>query len=154
LAILLIWASGLLIGGLSVLDPHDDDYHILRWFGHRLMVPSLVVSAIDHRIQPNTQPGPAPLGSGTQAGGPVYQPSFGTPKEMGVLYTGLAGFLNLLVLIDVLFWEPHRSRDPRDQAFAKPKSEREAEAADSAGGAQQSKGGSAKAKARRRGGAT
>ncbi len=41
---------------------------------------------------------------------PPYEPSFGKVAEQGTLYTALAGMLNLLAMIDVLYCDPHRRK--------------------------------------------
>jgi len=42
---------------------------------------------------------------------PAYEPSFGHIKEQGVLYTALAGLLNLLAILDVAYREPCHAGD-------------------------------------------
>ncbi len=41
---------------------------------------------------------------------PPYEPSFGKVAEQGTLYTALAGMLNLLAMIDVLYCDPRRRK--------------------------------------------
>lgn len=53
------------------------------------------------RLVPPTDPSTPP---------PPYEPSFGRVAEQGTLYTALAGMLNLLAMIDVLYCDPKARR--------------------------------------------
>ena len=44
--------------------------------------------------------------------GTRFEPSYGHMNEQGILYTSLAGLLNLLAMIDVLYRDPNRGRHP------------------------------------------
>ena len=105
--LLTLWTTGLLIGGISVIDRRDNT----AWFAPQsLFAPSLAVDFV-HQTLRNQNPKPIP---GDQ---PSYEPSFGRVNEQGILYTGLAGLLNLLAIIDVLYHDPtrrpsERRRDP------------------------------------------
>ena len=92
LSIALLWVLGLLLGGIGVIDRHQHRF----WFmGQVLVAPSIAVnwatqeakSAQSQRGRGDTEP--------------IYQPSFSRIHEQGVLFTALAGLLNLLAVIDV-----------------------------------------------------
>lgn len=98
----LLWVAGLLIGGISVIDRH---HHPIWFLGQMLVAPSLAVEA-GHRHLINQYGTPMP------GEDPIYQPSFGRVHEQGTLYVALAGLLNLLAILDVLYRDPD---DPRDR---------------------------------------
>jgi len=106
-----LWLGGLLIGGLSVVDRQADP----AWFlGQALIAPSL--AADRYRAQRVTEHGvahpDAPGGRLVPADHPPFEPSFGRARELGTLYTSLAGLLNLLAILDVVYRPvpPARSR--------------------------------------------
>lgn len=97
-----LWLGGLLIGGLSVVDRQADP----AWFlGQALIAPSLAADhyrtrrAAEHRAAYPDTPG----GRLVPADHPPFEPSFGRARELGTLYTSLAGLLNLLAMIDVVY---------------------------------------------------
>ena len=131
-SILLLWLAGILIGGISVIDRHDrgeppDNAPSLRsqswWFyGQAMIAPSLLVDYIrssmtnSHAIKTGHPDDPNPRslllpqrGSDIESA-PPYEPSFGRVAEQGTLYTALAGMLNLLAMIDVLYCDPRARR--------------------------------------------
>jgi len=95
-----LWLGGLLIGGIDVIN------HRRMWFlGQVLLFPSLAANVYrdfvldryairteDSNLQPHNDP--------------PYELSFGRVEEQGILYTALAGLLNLLAIIDVLYCDP------------------------------------------------
>lgn len=92
LSIALLWVLGLLVGGIGVIDHRQHRF----WFlGQSLIAPSIGVNYATQKIK-TTQSIPTPAGDE-----PVYQPSFSRIHEQGVLFTALAGLLNLLAVIDV-----------------------------------------------------
>ena len=109
-----IWVAGLLIGGISVIRefPLDLAHLVGRrtnqvahqdrksyWFlGQMLVGPTWIVHFGLEWIEAN-DPQPKP----TQTPPPTYEPSFGHVYEQGILYTALAGLLNLLAIIDVFY---------------------------------------------------
>ena len=99
--ILALWLSGLMIGGIGVIDRQRHQW----WFlGQMLVAPSLGVTYVRSTFMVE-----APSPQEYRAAGTsriAYQPSFGHPNEQGVLYTALAGLLNLLAIIDVLYRDP------------------------------------------------
>ena len=107
-----LWLGGLLIGGLSVVDRQADP----AWFlGQALLAPSLAANhyrarlVTDYRAaHPN-----APGGRLVPANHPPLEPSFGRARELGTLYTSLAGLLNLLAMLDVVYRPAPRTRAPR-----------------------------------------
>jgi len=103
-----LWLLGLLIGGISVIDHRDYSegtrVKFSLWFlGQSLTGPSVAVDLYHQHIKNVSarlhghvpQPGDSPQ--------PLYVPSFGRVAELGVLFTALAGMLNLLVIIDASY---------------------------------------------------
>lgn len=83
----LLWGGGLLIGGLSVID-HGSSR---EWFvraGQLAIAPSLLADVLRVFV--------------TQSEGIRLVESLGPAHEQGVLWTGVAGYLNVLVLLDLL----------------------------------------------------
>lgn len=131
-SILSLWLAGILIGGISVIDRHDrgeppDNAQSLRspswWFyGQVMIAPSIAVEYLrasmtnSHAIkigQPDAENPRAllvPARGNDAESGPPYEPSFGRVAEQGTLYTALAGMLNLLAIIDVLYCDPRARR--------------------------------------------
>ena len=99
----LLWLLGLLIGGVCVIDRQAHP----AWFvGQAMTAPSLVS---DYVFRTRLKPGYRHPGDGPGS----YEPSFGRPNEQGVLYTALAGLLNLLAVLDVAYRDSnHRSMRP------------------------------------------
>ncbi len=98
----ILWVAGLLVGGVSVIDRAENG----AWFvGQVLAGPSIV---IDYVVQVHLKPRARVAGA---SDGPPYEPSFGHVKEQGILYTALAGLLNLLAILDVVYREPHHAAE-------------------------------------------
>ncbi len=121
--ILMIYLGGIFIGGIGVIDSQSPEAEdggkrpLALWFlGQALIAPSLGLNIYNHHLQevyrdevlseeysendawyPFVDTAKAP-----------YEPSFSKTHEQGLLYTSLAGLLNLLVLIDLVFLE-HRA---------------------------------------------
>jgi len=102
-AILAMWCFGLLLGGITVID-HRDDH---EWFvraGQYLVGPTLPAD-LTHQLlkwragSEGMVPGAAPA-----------SPALGRVREQAVLYTGLAGYLNLLLVLDLI---TRRQSSPR-----------------------------------------
>jgi len=131
-SILSLWLAGIFIGGISVIDKYDrvdSDVSSAKptrswwFFGQAMIAPSFVVDVMRERMAvahakalgyPNHA---NPRGlldpvSATSAStlAPPYEPSFGRVAEQGILYTALAGMLNLLAMIDVLYCDPNARR--------------------------------------------
>jgi hypothetical protein len=97
-----LWLAGLVIGGVSVIDRAENG----AWFvGQVLAGPSIVV---DYVVQVHLKPQARVAGASDR---PPYEPSFGHVKEQGILYTALAGLLNLLAILDVAYREPHHAAE-------------------------------------------
>ena len=92
-----LWALGLLIGGLSVISR---DAHPLWFLGQMLLAPSLIAEAIGVYFQNAS----------------LLTESFGRPAEHGLLFTSLAGLLNLMATLDVLYRDPDEPRHQPDDA--------------------------------------
>lgn len=96
-----LFLGGVLIGGVGVVD-----YSLNRawFFGQMFNGPAVMLSVVRSKVlmaHPN-----AKVGSEAYMGTPddpnAYQPSYGRPNEIGILYTALAGLLNLFIFYDVL----------------------------------------------------
>ena len=103
-----LWVAGLLIGGINVVEAKTADNRVRPWFlGQMLMAPSLLVEYTHDRYRAQyrgQEPTPDPDGP------TLYEPSYGRPYEIGTLYTALAGLLNLLAVVDVIYREPGRGK--------------------------------------------
>ncbi len=106
IAIGLLWVAGLLIGGVGVIDARDNR---IAFAGQMIVAPSIAVQLIKgYTLTPTTAEGLEPA---TKTGiEPPYVMSFNRVYEHGSLYTALAGMLNLLAIIDVLYRDPARDR--------------------------------------------
>lgn len=101
----LLWVGGFFIGGVGVFDRKG---HPVWFMGQMLIAPSVLVEGYHRSLQTAGLP-PRP----DDPAGP-YQPSFGHVHEQGVLYTALAGMLNLLAIMDVLYRDPKDARHRHD----------------------------------------
>ena len=100
LTIGLLWLGGVLIGGICVVDRQE---HPAWFIGQAMTAPSLVA---DYVLRARLKPRYRPPGEGRSS----YEPSFGRANEQGILYTALAGLLNLLAILDVVYRDAsHRS---------------------------------------------
>ena len=99
-SILFIWLMGLLIGGISVFNR---ELYFPWYLGQMLLGPSVIVL----QIQPMLVSGIQDILPGPQN---VYQPAYGFPESQALFYTAVAGLLNLIAIIDVLYREPHQQR--------------------------------------------
>ncbi len=100
-----LWVGGLLIGGISVCDKVDRK----AWFiGQALMGPSWAADWYHQRLKHQA----------IVKGAAQYEPSYGRLSEQGILYTALAGLLNLLAVIDVVYREPRGGGEPEAGAEA------------------------------------
>lgn len=102
ITIMILWVTGFLIGGVSVFDRHD--HTIMFWLGQDCFAGNVVGDQALQRIfrQDGRDPLPSPNAS--------FEPSFNRVNEQGVLYTTIAGMLNLLAMLDVIYRDPHRRR--------------------------------------------
>ncbi len=105
----MLWLGGFFVGGVGVFDRKG---HPIWFMGQMLIAPSVMVEVYHRTLKsPAGQPPRPDDPTGT------YQPSYGHVHEQGVLYTSLAGMLNLLAMMDVLYRDPadprHRKRTPR-----------------------------------------
>lgn len=99
ITILLLWAWGWLIGGVSAFDRREHPF----WFGCQAMTaPSFVATLMLDWRQPTDYQGrrvysakPPPPSDDAP-----YEPSYGRSNELGILFTALAGLLNLLAIVD------------------------------------------------------
>ncbi len=109
LTILSLYLGGLLIGGISVIDRRE---HFAWFFGQAIIAPTLALQWTHDRLDYGGKPNPF--------NDPAYVPSLGRPDEQGVLFTALAGLLNLLAIVDVIYCDPSASRreSAREKALA------------------------------------
>lgn len=94
-----LWLSGLLIGGISVIDRQE---HPAWFLGQMLIAPSFAANHYRATLVRDHE------GTFDPAGNPPFEPAYARAQEQGTLFTSLAGLLNLLAMIDVLYRE---SRD-------------------------------------------
>jgi hypothetical protein len=87
-AILALFAGGLLIGGLKVVDP----FATWNWAGIRAK-PWYIGQVLV---------GPVAVVCGRVARDPAYLTSHARVNEIGLLYTAVAGMLNLFAMLDLL----------------------------------------------------
>lgn len=100
-----LWLAGIIIGGVSVLDHREHP----AWFaGQMLMAPSIVVN---RTIVYKLKKFPGPILTYPQ---PSYEPSYGRVNEQGILYTALAGLLNLLAILDVIYQDTRLRENDSD----------------------------------------
>ncbi|MCG8512167.1 MAG: hypothetical protein MI741_23365 [Rhodospirillales bacterium] len=109
-----LWFSGVLIGGLGVVDWKKPNAPFL-WFGQAFVAPTFAANWMinNQRFGPIIPEDPLPPDDISNDAS-TYRPSFNRVEEQGVLYTAIAGLLNLMALIDVIY------RDPRSPRYRKP----------------------------------
>ena len=104
----LLWLGGFFIGGVSVFDRKE---HPIWYIGQMLVAPSILAEKWHHSLQ-DAQGQPAFPDDDAIP----YEPSYGHIHEQGVLYTSLAGMLNLLAIMDVLYQDPKAGRHKPEHA--------------------------------------
>ncbi len=119
ITIMSLWTLGLLIGGPTSLDRHTqpeeapgavDHPRLSLWYlGQMLMAPGVVFDQVQNAIPRGPDRGRQRLMPDKN---PPFEPSFGRAFEQGQLFTALAGLLNLLVIIDVVYGK--RRKSPQD----------------------------------------
>lgn len=113
----LMWAFGLGLGGISVIDRANHP----AWFvGQMFVGPSVVVNYYHTSLRQRIGGEPQPK-LGATSPEPVYIPSFGRLHEEGTLFVALAGMLNILAILDVMYRDPQKSRHRDDPSKADPK---------------------------------
>lgn len=105
-SILGLWLAGLVIGGISVIDREQ---HMAWFIGQVFVSPSIVVDGYHQYLRNRQIGGPMPDDD------PMYEPSYGRMHEQGTLYTALAGMLNILAIMDVIYRDPNDPRYRRAQ---------------------------------------
>ena len=98
-AIFLLWLWGWLIGGVTAFDRREHPY----WFCCQAMTaPSFGVSLLLDLRQPRDYEGNRNYTGKPPAPSPdaPYEPSYGRANELGILFTSLAGLLNVLAIVD------------------------------------------------------
>jgi hypothetical protein len=111
ISIIGLWLGGAFIGGLSVFDRA---LHPAWYLGQMLVAPTVAVDLVIQTQVKARYPHPPSPGNPS-----IYEPSYGKVHEQGVLYTALAGLLNLLAMLDVLYRDPrHRPADAAEPGVA------------------------------------
>ncbi|QOJ00609.1 MAG: hypothetical protein HRU70_08935 [Phycisphaeraceae bacterium] len=111
-----LFTAGLLIGGIDCVDRAEDGW----WFIPQAMI-GPAAFAVDHYHQnflkkprptnPGFQPPPnSPRITPAPGPGQTYTKSLGKPNDIGILFTSIAGMLNLIVVIDAAFPTRRRPR--------------------------------------------
>ncbi len=117
ITILSIYTAGIFIGGIGVIDSRSVESTggkrpFSLWFlGQSLIGPSLALNYYNHKLQlqyaqqqrndyNSTDDGVYPFKTIKDA---PYEPSFSKTNEQALVYTSLAGLLNLLTIIDLIF---------------------------------------------------
>lgn len=110
LTILAVWLTGVFLGGVTAIERRQlEDENTGRtkfspWFlGQALIAPSFAVD-LQLRHWQKMHGGWHPHLYADK--NPAYEPSFGKVNEQGVLYASLAGLLNLLAILDVMYCDP------------------------------------------------
>jgi len=107
-----MWLGGVLVGGMGVVDWQRPNAPFL-WFGQAFIAPTLAANwAINRTAGPLIPLDQTPLDDADNA--LSYRPSFNRVEEQGVLYTAIAGLLNLMAVIDVLYRDPRSARYRQD----------------------------------------
>lgn len=98
-----LWAVGLLVGGISVVQSRNVDGSLRPWYlGQALIAPSIAVEYTHDKFRARTEGrDPRPTDESVP-----FQPAYGRAAEIGTLYSALAGLLNLLAIIDIAYREP------------------------------------------------
>jgi hypothetical protein len=114
--VLFLFLSGVLIGGLDVVDRKDDRL----WFLAQVLCGPIAVVA-DYANQSLLKPMPGGWVDRYAEGDPqvtrrLHRKSLGHVNEMGTLYCALAGLMNLVVILDAL--QPAQRRPERRSAEA------------------------------------
>ena len=127
IGILSLWAGGILIGGIGVIDQYNatevqGTQVVVRrswwFFGQAMIGPSIIVERYRNmQAHGHAQDHPSDFGDPRTAlvppqteqdVAPPYEPGLAKVAEQGTLYTSLAGLLNLLAIIDALYCDPKR----------------------------------------------
>jgi hypothetical protein len=103
-----LYAAGILIGGISVIDRKENDW----WFLGQAMV-GPITFGIDHLHQTR-------LKEMSTSGVPLtpppsvskYKRAVGKPLDIGILFTAIAGMLNVIAVIDAGFPTRRRTLTP------------------------------------------
>jgi hypothetical protein len=98
-----LWLAGLLIGGISVIDRGD---HPAWFLGQMLVAPSFAADAYRARLVRDHHASFLPEDR------PPFEPAYGRAHEQGTLFTSVAGLLNLLAMIDLLYRRPADAPPP------------------------------------------
>ncbi|MEQ9453960.1 MAG: DUF6677 family protein [Phycisphaeraceae bacterium] len=116
-----LWVSGALLGGISVFDRAEHP----AWYACQVLVaPTVLVERFhaslkdpDGKAPAPPSPAPPPASPSATGGGgqtgmtPAYEPSHNRVNEQGTIFTAMAGLLNLLAIMDVMYRDPRRHQE-------------------------------------------
>ncbi|MCC7407596.1 MAG: hypothetical protein IT442_05965 [Phycisphaeraceae bacterium] len=108
LTIMGLWVIGLWIGGVSVIDRKQDAEGarggVSPWFlAQGLVGPSWGVDTWHQRLKGESRSRFGGSPRPDDKPWPVFEPAVGRSAEIGTLYTAMAGMLNLLVMLEVVW---------------------------------------------------
>jgi hypothetical protein len=107
-----LFMLGLLIGGIDVVDYQEDTL----WFAGQACAgpPALIVGYIHQqwKVKHAGWRYPLPPDPPSQGHRPPYEVSIGRVNELGTLYCAMAGLLNLLAIVDVIYRPKPLARTP------------------------------------------
>lgn len=110
ITILSLYLAGLLIGGIDVVDRKED--HL--WFAAQMFAGpvTMIVDTVHQKLKDNVTKALKLMGDGPiDSSKLAYTASIGRVNELGTLYCALAGLLNLLALVDVVYRIDRREPD-------------------------------------------
>lgn len=110
LALSLLWGSGLVLGGIAAIDFRDRNNLIITVLQAPL-AGNWAVFGYHRSLERRSGGVPLPQRDANDPA-PLYEPSHGRMQETAALFAAIAGMLNLLAIVDVLYRDP---RDPRNR---------------------------------------
>lgn len=107
--VLFLFLGGVLIGGVDSIDRREDEL----WFlAQALCGPiALVVDAVGERVV-GSHEGGVRADAAAEPEPWMLRKGLGRVNEMGTLYSALAGLMNLVAILDVLYVSSRRSHAP------------------------------------------
>ncbi len=116
---LALFFGGLLLGGIAIVDRDAPNPPFVRVF-QVFLAPTWAAEWVrEHHLvaAPRTQGSALLFAEDPPLTARTYTPSFGRMEEQGVLYTAVAGLLNVMAIVDVLYRRratPRRRRGAAD----------------------------------------
>ena len=93
-----LFVSGVVLGGVDVFDRSK---HAIVFFSQAAIAPTIPASIMLRTLKATTS-------DFRPDNHPPYTPALGKSEEQGSLFTGVAGLLNMLAIMDVFYREPRR----------------------------------------------